>query len=225
MFLKEFGHFLGILDMAFHSQAEGFKPLQEQPGIERRKGRTKITQDLNSGFQNEGWSAQSAVDQPVIGRIGVIEVGEARIVFPFKVTAVHNDAADRSAMTADKLGGRMGNNVDAPFKRPEEVRGGEGVVDYHGDTEFFTDFNYFFEGEDVNQRVTQSFAVQSFGVGFDGFAEFFRFAGIDEGDIYAQFGEGISELVVGAALQGGSGNDMVPGAQNGEESLELGSMT
>ena len=42
MFLQEFGGCLGVLDMTIHADAQGFKPLQEKPGVERGLAGTHV---------------------------------------------------------------------------------------------------------------------------------------------------------------------------------------
>ena len=55
----------------------------------------------------------------MIRRIGIDEVGsEARIVAPVELAAVDDHAADRGAVAADKLGGRVHDDVGAEVDRP-----------------------------------------------------------------------------------------------------------
>jgi hypothetical protein len=46
-----------------------------------------------------------------------------------KRTAVDDEAADGGAVAADELGGRVHHDVGAVLERPDEPRGGDGVVD------------------------------------------------------------------------------------------------
>ena len=43
-------------------------------------------------------------------------------------------------MTAHELGQRVDNDVDAEFDRPQQNRGGDGVVHHQGDTVGVRDF-------------------------------------------------------------------------------------
>src|SRR5437879_5679136 len=46
-----------VLAMAFHTQRQRLQALQEEPGIERRDGWSKVTQQLHTGLDNVGqWS-------------------------------------------------------------------------------------------------------------------------------------------------------------------------
>ncbi len=127
-------------------------------------------------------------------------------------------------MPADELGGGMDDEVGAMLKGAAQVGRGKGVVDQQGDAIFLPDLSHLIKGKDVNQRVAQGLAVQDLGVRADGAAEVLRVAGIHQGDLDAQAGEGVGELVVGAAVQGGGRHDMVARPRQGEDRLRLGSM-
>jgi hypothetical protein len=59
--LEVFGHGLGILHMALHSQAEGFEPLQEQPGIEGRLAGADVAQNLHARLGDEAAAPRSEI--------------------------------------------------------------------------------------------------------------------------------------------------------------------
>ncbi len=223
MVMQEFGHALRIVNVPLHAQAERFQPLEEEERVEGREAAANIAQDLHASFEDEGQARPgSAVDQPVIAVIGLVEVGEARVVGPLEVAAVDDHAADGGAVPADELGGRMDHDIRAPLKRAAQVGRGEGIVDHQRDAGFLGDFCDLFEREDVDPRVAQRLAVQDLGVGPDGAAEIFRVARVDKGHIDAQPREGIGKLVVGAAVQGRGGDNMVARAAQGEDGLGLG---
>ena len=228
MLLEELGDRLGVRDMALDAQAERFEALQEEEGVEGGEAAAEVAQDLDAGLDDEGRQAggeQVGVDQAVVGVIRGVEVGEARVVLPGEVAAVDDHAADGGAVPADELGGGVDDDVGAALEGAEEVGGGEGVVDHDGDAEFLADFGDLLEGEDVDQRVAEGLAVEDLGVGADGAAEVLGVGGVDEGDVDTQAGEGVDELVVGAAVEGGGGDDVVAGAGEGEDGLGLGGVT
>ena len=127
-------------------------------------------------------------------------------------------------MPADKLGGRMGDDVRTPFKRTAQVWCGEGTIYHQRDTEFFPDFGNRFQWEHIDARIPEGFTVQDLGVGLDGFAEVLRIRWIDEGHIDSQAREGVGELVVGAAVQGCSRDDVIACLTQGEDRQGLGGM-
>ena len=83
----------------------------------------------------------------MVAGIGGGEVIKATAACPVEIAAVHDDPADRGAVTAEELGGGMGDDVGAPFEWPAEVRGGKGVVDHQRESEFPGDGGDFIERE------------------------------------------------------------------------------
>ncbi len=94
MVFQPLGHPLGIVDMTLDPQAERLQPLEEQERIEWGQAAAKITQDLHARFEDKGRRTKGGIDQAVIGVIGRIEVREARIASPLKVSTVDDNAAD-----------------------------------------------------------------------------------------------------------------------------------
>ena len=70
------------------------------------------------------------IDQPVVGWVGLVEHREpAALLTPGKFSAVHDDPAQRRAMTAHELGERMNDDVGPPVEWPQQDRRCHGVVD------------------------------------------------------------------------------------------------
>ena len=84
---------------------------------------------------------------------------------------------------------------------------------------------HIFQGKDHQGRVTQSFAVDQFGFGADGTGKGLRVRRVGKADLDAQPGQGVAELVVGAAIEAVAGDDVVPGLAEGEKGQRLGTMT
>jgi hypothetical protein len=113
------------------------------------------------------------------------------------------------AVAGDELGGRVGDDMRAPFKRAEEIRGGKGVVDQQNQFVLPGDLRHFFKREDGNIGIPQRFAVDHFGVRLDRRFKILRVAWVNKCDLDSQLGQGVGELVVCAAVQAGRRNDMV----------------
>jgi hypothetical protein len=67
----------------------------------------------------------------------------------------------------------------------------------------------FGEGEDVEARVAEAFAVEGLGVRLHGLAEVLGIVAVDERDLDAQLGQGVVEEVVGASVELGDRDDVV----------------
>ena len=93
-------------------------------------------------------------------------LGELRelAVAPVVVTAVHDHAADGSAMAADPLGGRFHHDVGAEFQGPYEIAtGAESIVYDQGQVILFGQGHKFLEIGNVQPRVADGLQVDCFG--------------------------------------------------------------
>ena len=70
-------------------------------------------------------------DDPVIGRIGLGQAGEAiGVLRPVELPRVDQDAADRGAVTTYVLGRRMRDDIDTVIEGSAENRTRHGVVEH-----------------------------------------------------------------------------------------------
>src|SRR5215208_3420950 len=102
MLLEILSDSLCVLDMAVHAQAQGLDALNGLPGVERRLACTNIPQDMHArldGKRRQTRTAESRVYEPMIRRIGRIEVFELAIA-PIIIATIHNNTADGGAMSA-----------------------------------------------------------------------------------------------------------------------------
>src|SRR5580658_7303862 len=95
--------------MPFDPQRNRFDALQQQEGIERRQhGSHGALIDAARALNVGAGAKLLGVDQSVIRGVGLVEGGKAAGVFgPWKTAAVDDRAAERGAVTAEKLGQRM----------------------------------------------------------------------------------------------------------------------
>src|SRR3546814_3727416 len=105
--------------------------LDDQEGVERADGGADVAQQLHAGLEDERSGPQGLpVLQAVVALVGLGEAGVATAGAEVERAAVDDDPAHRVAMPAEELGGRVDDDVGAPLDRADEVRGGDGVVDY-----------------------------------------------------------------------------------------------
>ena len=206
--------------MPLHAQAQGLHPLHGHPAVEGRGGHAEITQHLHPRLENEGRRSERAVHQAVVGRVRLGEAGEpAR--GPVEGTAVDQEAAQTGAVAVEELGGAVRDHVRPPFERPAQVGRGQGVVDDQRQPVLAGDGAHCLEGEHGQSRVAQGFTVDEPGVRPDGAGECLRVGRVDKGGVDAQAGEGVAQLVVGAAVQAAAGNDVVARGAQGEKGKRL----
>jgi len=120
-------------------------------------------------------------------------------------------------VAADVLGGRVDDDVRPVLEGPVEVGREGGVVDDEGDADLLRDLADLGEGEDVEARVAEAFAVEGLGVLLHGLAEVLGIVAVDERDLDAELGQGVVEEVVGAAVELGDRDDVVAGAGDVED--------
>jgi hypothetical protein len=71
------------------------------------------------------------VNQPVIGRVGLVEHRKAaRMVAPRKASGIDDRAAQRSAVPAEEFGQRVDDDIGAVFDRTQQDRCRHRIVDH-----------------------------------------------------------------------------------------------
>ena len=130
MILQEVSDFLRVLAVAFHAQRQGFQPLHDQEGVERRQGGTGIAQGNHAAAANKGSRAEGVgVDHAVVRRVRLVQHRElVGTGFPVELAGVDHDPRHGSAVTADVLGERMNHYVRTVLKGTTQERRGDSVV-------------------------------------------------------------------------------------------------
>ena len=134
-------------------------------------------EDVLRGPQRVG---QLREDEAVVARVGLGEAGEPTARDVVERAAVDDDAADRRAVTADELRGRVHDDVGTVPQRLDEVRARERVVDHERDAVVVRDLRDAFEVEDVALGVADALAVERLGVRADRGLPRGEVVGVDE---------------------------------------------
>ncbi|MFM1943842.1 MAG: hypothetical protein RI897_2824 [Verrucomicrobiota bacterium] len=208
------GYFEGIAGVLLLAEWEGFESLEELERVEGAEGHAGVAQPLDAEFDDEGDISEAgevAEDVPefqaMVAGIGFGEFGELAIAV-VEFTAVDHDATDGGAVTADVFGGGGGEDIGAVFEGADEADA-DRVIDHEGDAGVVGDFGEGFEVGDIEFRVADGFAVDGAGFGGDGLAEGVEVAGVDEIHRAAEFGHGVVEELVGAAVEVIGGDDFI----------------
>ena len=131
--LQPVGHGKRVLGVALDSERERLEALQEEKRVERAQRGAGVAEALHPELDDEGEVADGLdVADAVVAGVRLDEVGEASGGLPVERPAVHDDAADRGAVTADPLRRRVDDDVGAVRDGPAQERG-ERVVDDEGD--------------------------------------------------------------------------------------------
>ena len=95
------------------------------------------------------------------------------------------------------------------------------VVDHQGHALLVGDAGQLFNVGNVELGIAQGFGVDGPGFRVDGCPQAVKVVGIDKAHGDAEARQGVVEEVVGAAIEGGGGDDLVSGAGQGEDGQSL----
>ena len=230
MVLEPFREGERILAVALGAQGEGFEALQEQERPERILRRTEVAKVFDAGANRErGVRAEHAARTEDFPEIHAVipgrRVGEVRelAVRPVERTAVDEHAADRRAVTADPLGGRVHDDVGSVVERAAEVAARtERVVDNDRQPVAVGDVGDGLEVGDVVPGIPDRFEIDGPGVVVDERGDRVDVVAVGELHVDAQPREGDLELVVGASVQVARRYDVAARAHEGRHRQKLG---
>ena len=182
-------------------------------GVERRHRRTDVAQQRHARLYDVG-------DRPerfdglrphgtVVARVGRVQHRKAvGVLFPVKIAAVDEDAANRRAVTPDVFGGRMHDDRGAVLDRLAQHRAGS-VVHDERDAHCAADFGDLGDREDGELGIRQGLAIPAAGPRVARLAEIFRIGGVDEAAFDAHGAHGVLEQIPGAAIDVGRADEIV----------------
>ena len=209
----------GVLDVALDAQGEGFQTDADVEGVGRGDSGAGVTQQGDARLQDVGevraecgvLAQVACVDQAVVAGGGLVELGELLgVCTVVEVTGVNDYAADGGAVATQVLGCGVDDHVRAVLDGAQQVGGGHGVVHDQGHAVFVRNCSDGLDVEHVVAGVGYGLAVEELGVGANGGAPLVQVIGVlNEGGFDTEVGEGVLEQVVGAAVHGGGGNNVV----------------
>ena len=210
MVFQEVGDFLGVSDVAFDAQGQGFQALDEEPCVERADAGTEVAEGFgaDTGYEAGTRDILGEVDT-IVGFVRRSEFFETARASPVKFAVFNDEAAEGRAVAADEFRSRMDDDVSTVFERAEEERRSKGVVDDDRKAVVVCDFGDSFEVRNVDGRVAEAFEVNGFGLVVDVFGKGLRVVGIGEVRRNAEVFEGFAEQFDCAAVQGRSSDDFV----------------
>ena len=166
--------------MALDPQRQRLEALQEEERVEGAEGGAQVAQPLHAQLEDEGQAARPPPRSSRRGRRGRARRsrGSARRR-PSRSAPVDHHAADRRAVAADPLRGRVDDDVRAVLDRPGEERR-ERVVDDERDAVRVGDVGDRRDVGHVEARVADGLEVDRPGVRVDGGREVGRVRAVHE---------------------------------------------
>ena len=213
--LQKASDLIGILTVALHPQVQRFQPMIEQKGSLRRRVTAQVAHQLHARLGDIGSPTKIAgVHHAVIRLVRLGKFGEVSIG-PVKIAAVHNDTAQLGGVTVHIFGGGMDHDVRSILKRTAEDRSGKGVVNNQRDTARMSDPCHLFDVQHCDGRIGNRFGKNRFGIRLNLAAQCLLVGiGIHKGNLDTKTLEGHGKQIDGAAVDGGSTQDVVAGTQD-----------
>lgn len=169
MRLQEIHYTQGILHMAFHTERKRFESLQQQEGIERTEGRSRIAQQGGAdAYGKGGGSGGLAEAETVVAGIRLGELREFARCLPVERTPVDDDTAQRSAVSADELGGRVYHDVGPVLDRTDEAGRTERIINHQRNAVPVGNGGYFLQRVEVGIGVAHGLEEDGTGSRGDG---------------------------------------------------------
>ena len=204
-------HLLGVLRVALQAEGQGLGALKEQEGGEGGDGRALVPQEDGPDVGDKGGGAGGVGEgHAVVAGVGGGDGGIFAAGLPVELAGVHDHAAQGGAVAADELGCGVDHDVRAMLDGPDQVGGAEGVVHHHGQAVLVGDGGDGVNVGDVAVGVAQGLQIDGLGVGPDGVFHLRQVVGIHKGGAHAKLGQSVGQKVVGAAVDGLLGDDVVP---------------
>ena len=206
----------GILHMALHTEAEGLEALQEDPRVERTDGRSGIAQEHGTRTGDKSCrSGHVGEDGSMITGVGLGQCGElVGIGLPVELSAVDDDTPQRTAMSADELGGGVQHDIGTMLNGTNEERRSERVVDEERDIVTVSNLGQAVDISNVGVGVSEGLGIKSPGLGQDGSLYGLQVAHVDDGVLHSKVGQSMGDEVERAAIEIVGSHDMVARQQD-----------
>ncbi len=218
---EEGGHLERVPRVALHAERQRLDTEHEQEGIERRHAGAEIAQRLGPQLHEESVLAERRRErQPVVrgGRLG--DLRELPLP-PGEPPGLHHDPADARPVSAKEFRRGVDHDVRAPLQRPAEERRGEGAVHHEGGAVLVADRRDALDVQDVAAGVADGLPEEQPGLSPHRAPPGVLVVGIHEGDAEAQFALQVADLGEGAAVERPRRDEVIAGAQDGEERRRL----
>ena len=229
MTLEIFCNGLGIGAMLLHTEGEAFQTDVQNVGILGGLAAAEVPHQLCGALGDEGTADAEplGVCDTMVAVVGGTQTGElVSVLGPVEFAAVDNAAANGGGVSVDVLGGGMGHDVGTPFDGTAVDGGCEGVVHDQGDTVFVSGLCEFLNVQNGEGGVGNGLTEDRLGVGAEGSIQLFLGAvGINESGLQTHLLHGNRKQVEAAAVDSGTGDDVVAAGGDIEYCQEVGCLT
>src|SRR6185312_13513035 len=176
--------------MPLHAQGQRFQTLQEKPGVQGGDSRTDVTHQLHACLNNISQRSECIDEaQTMIGGIRLDQSGKTS-VRPVEFAAIHDHAANGCTMPANKLGGRVNDDIGAMLQWLHQVWRWQCIIKYQRHTVFMRDIRCRLNIQRIQAWIAHCLSKNGFGALVKGGTEVLWIATIYETYVNPQFGKG-----------------------------------
>ena len=168
MRLEPLGDRDGVLNVTFDAEAERFDSLNQCPRVVRCNSCADVAKQLHARFDDvrDSVTENGGVRRSVVGGVRFGESGELLDVLrPRELSAVDDRTGHDCSVTTEELRRRVNDDVRAVFKRTDEVRRRNRVVDEERDAGFVSNSGHALDVENVDAGVGDGLAKERLRVG------------------------------------------------------------
>ena len=208
-----------ILGMPLLPQDQRLESLEEKKGIKWAQSRSNVAEPLHSGLYYERHIAQAGEipeDVPefkaVIAGVRFSEFGKLTVP-PVEFPAVHDQAADRGPMAADKFCRGKDADVRSEIERPHEAYSNR-VIDNERYPCIMSNICNCLEVGHVQFGIADSFGIDCAGSIRQGSFDFVGVCGINEFYFSPQLGESVVKELVSSSVEIVSRDNFISGLSN-----------
>ena len=225
MALEKFGDRLSVFAVARHPDVETLQSKIQEKSVLRRLNGTEIAHQLCGGLGNE-----SAAESKPLGishaMVAVIRRGETGILIgifgPVELSGIDDAAAYTRTVAVHIFGGRMGDNVGAPFKGAAVDRGSKGIINNQRHAMRVGGMGKLLDIQHGEGRVGDCLAKNRLGVGAEGGLQFLGSAvRIDESKVDPHLFHCHRKQVIGSPIDRSGRNHMIATVGDVENRIEV----
>lgn len=221
---EELDNLLGVFHMAIQAERKRFDTLQQEECVERRNCSTFVAEENRANVDHVSSGARRG-ERNSVARVHFGELRELAGCSPVELAAVHDDTAESRAVATDELGSGMHHNVGTMFKRTNQVRSTEGVVDDQRNLVLVGDFGNGFDIRDVGMRVAESFDEDELRVALDSGFDALEVVSVNESRFDTEVAERMLHQVESTAVNRALDNHVVSAAGKSRDGVSDGSGT
>lgn len=215
---EEFDDLLGVFHVAVQAEGKRLDTLQQEEGVERRNSGTLVAEEDGAHVDHVSGCARRG-ERNTVARVHFGELRELAGCSPVELAAIHDDTAESRAVATDELGSGMHHNVGTVFKRTNQIRRTEGIVDHQRNLVLVSNLGDSIDIRDIGMRVAERFDKDKLRVFLDSGFDSLQVMGIYESGFDTKVAERVLQQVESTAVNSALGNHVITLASESRDGI------